>query len=450
MDNKSIFDAWMETNNKLMNNWVTSTQKLQEAVRNGQALEKGSEIYQEWLNKQTEIAKDATEKNGAPANLFSAPLNGNGKSTEMFNQWMESQQNTMKSWYENAQKFFTPFNTANNDVFASVRKSQEQWIEGYNNWMAQWTSPFKAMMPNIADSTARDAYQNMVNMSNTYFKLYEVWAPFYKSISENSLNAESFGKMFDGARFKELMDKSFEVISPVQVKELYAQFNSWFEMMNNYNRHLFQQFSGNLPQAEKLMPFLFFGNDADKSFANIFGAYQRSISPLVRLYAPGKESEMNELFSAQLDKFSRYSTKLNELQHMMYTTGAKNFEKFVFESFEQAKKGTDLGNFQQVFQNWVNQNENAFIELFRTDDYSKLQGELLDLGLELKAGFEKIAEINLQPLPVMLRSEADELYQTIYDLKKRIRQLEKQVGAVNGEEEEKKEAKSSKKKTATA
>jgi hypothetical protein len=45
-----------------------------------------------------------------------------------------------------------------------------------------------------------------------------------------------------------------------------------------------------------------------------------------------------------------------------------------------------------------------------------------------------------------LRSEADELYTTIYELRKRISQLEKQVG---GESTDSKEAKSSKKKTAT-
>ncbi|TND07850.1 MAG: Poly(R)-hydroxyalkanoic acid synthase subunit (PHAsynthIIIE) [Bacteroidetes bacterium] len=451
MDNKSIFDAWVETNNKLMNNWATSTQKLQEAVQNGQALEKGTDIYQEWLNNQTEIAREASEKNTASAGtLFSNPFNGSGKPADLYNQWFESQQNSMKTWFDNSQKFFAPFTAANpNDAFAAFRKSQEQWMETNSGWMNQWIAPFKAMTPNIGDTTAREAYENMVNMSNTYFKLYEVWAPFYKSISEKNFTPETFQKYFDAGKFKDLMDKSFEAISPVQLKDLYNQFSGWFEVINNHNRHLFQQYAGNMPQAEQLMPFLLFGNDPKNAQNNIFSVYQRSINPLIRLYAPGKESELNEIFSKQLDRFSQYGQKLNELQHLMYTTGSKNFEKFVFDSFEESKKGTDMSNFQQVFQNWVNKNESAFVELFRTEAYSKLQGELLDLGLEIKNDFEKVAEISLQPLPVVLRTEADELHQTIYELKKRVRQLEKLVGAGENEEE-KKEAKSSKKKAATA
>jgi hypothetical protein len=456
MENKTIFDAWLETNSKFMNNWVSSTQKLQEAVRGGQGLEKGTEIYQEWLNNQTEIAKTAAEKNqAAVGSIFSAPLNGNGNNaaTDIYNNWIETQQKAMKGFLD-ASQFYAPL-AGNNDAFSAVRKAQEQWVSNYSTWMNQWTAPFNALTNNLGDSTARDAYQNMLNTSNTYFKMYEVWAPLYRSMQNNTFSPELFKQTFSTEKFKELMDKSLEFLSPVQVKELYAQFASWFETINNYNRHIFQQFAGNMPQAQQLMPFLLFGNNPQNPANNMFGFYQRAFNPLVRLFNPGKESELNEQFSALLDKFAQYGQKLNELQYLMYTTGAKNFEKFVFDNYEEVKKGADLGNYQQVFQAWVAKNEEAFVALFRTDEYSKLQGELLDLGLELKNGFEKIAETSLASLPIMLRSEADELYQTIYELKKRVRQLEKAAGIEEGAveaavETEKKETKASKKKTANA
>jgi|GEM_PF-2957737 len=457
MENKTIFDAWLETNTRFMNNWVSSTQKLQEAVRSGQGLDKGTEIYQEWLNNQTEIAKSAAETNkSAFGSIFSSPfgINGaaanvNGSPAELYNQWIDAQQKALKGFFEASQSFYAPLN-GGNDAFAAVRKAQEQWLENYTGWMNQWTAPFSSLSKNLGDNTAREAYQNMLNTSNTYFKLYEVWAPLYKSMTSGTFSPELFRQNFSADKFKELMDKSLEFLSPVQVKELFAQYSSWFETFNNYNRHIFQQFAGNMPQAQNLMPFLLFGNDKN-NVNNLFGVYQRAFNPLVRLFAPGKESELNEQYSALLDKFAQYGQKLNELQYLMYTTGAKNFEKFVFENYEEVKKGADLGNYQQVFQAWVAKNEEAFVGLFRTEEYSKLQGELLDLGLELKNGFEKIAETYLASLPIMLRSEADELYQTIYELKKRVRQLEKEAGIEEGATEEKKETKaSSKKKTANA
>lgn len=460
MENKTIFDAWMETNSKFMNNWLTSTQKLQEAVTSGHAIEKGSEIYQEWLNNQSEIAKGAAETGKATfESVYSNPFATSGEKNgtanafnpaDFYSQWMNAQQNAMKQFMDNAKAFSVPFNNTN-DVFANVRNAQEQMMQQTNTWMNQWTAPFTAMSKNINDGTARDAYQNMLNMSNTYFKMYEVWAPMYKQMTANTFNAEQFKELFNTEKFKTLLDKSFEFTSPVQLKELYTQFNNWFEVINNYNRHAFQSVSGSMPQQmQQLMPFLMFGNTAGNT-NDIAGFYQRAMNPLVRLFAPGKESEMNELYSELLTKIGTYGNKLNELQYLLYNTGTKNFETFAFESYEDVKKGADLSNFQQVFQNWVSKNEEAFLSLYRTEEYSKLQGELLDLGLEIKGIFEKIAESALQPLPVMLRSEADELHKTIYDLKKRLRELEKANGAT--EElfsEEPKTAKTSKKKSATA
>lgn len=462
MENKTIFDTWMETNSKFMNNWLTSTQKLQEAVTSGHAIEKGSEIYQEWLNNQSEIAKEsaATGKTTFET-IYSNPFATNGATNgaaasfnpaDVYTQWMNAQQNAMKQFMDNAKNFTTPF-AAGNDMFANVRNAQEQMMSQANTWMTQWTAPFSAMSKNINDGTARDAYQQMLNMSNTYFKMYEVWAPMYKQMTANTFNAEQFKDLFNTEKFKNLLDKSFEFTSPVQLKELYTQFNNWFEVINNYNRHAFQTASANMPQQmQQLMPFLMFGNN-NANGNDIAGFYQRAMNPLVRLFAPGKESEMNELYSELLNKIGTYGNKLNELQYLLYNTGTKNFETFAFESYEDVKKGADLSNFQQVFQNWVNKNEEAFLSLYRTEAYSKLQGELLDLGLEIKGNFEKIAESALQPLPVMLRSEADELHKTIYDLKKRLRELEKANGAAEElftDEPEVKTAKTSKKKSATA
>jgi polyhydroxyalkanoate synthesis regulator phasin len=268
-----------------------------------------------------------------------------------------------------------------------------------------------------------------------------------KNMQNNSFNTEWMKNGFNFDAFKELMDRTMAQVSPVQTKELFQQFQSWAEVVSNYNKHTYQKLTSDVPDNMlKLAPFLLFGNDASTANANnAFAIYQRSVSPLLRLFYPGKESELNELMTGMMEKVSVYGQKLVELQQAMYATGAKTWETFVFENAEELKKGKDLSNIQEVFQNWVNKNEASLIELFKTDAFSKIQAELLDLSLDIKQRSEKVAETLLQPLPIMLRSEADELYTTIYELRKRISQLEKQAGV----EPDSKDTKSSKKKTAT-
>ncbi|MFM8331320.1 MAG: poly(R)-hydroxyalkanoic acid synthase subunit PhaE, partial [Candidatus Methylumidiphilus sp.] len=69
-------------------------------------------------------------------------------------------------------------------------------------------------------------------------------------------------------------------------------------------------------------------------------------------------------------------------------------------------------------------------KLFQTEDFSRLQGELLDAGLTARTHYFKIMEMQLYDLPIALRSEMDDLYKTVYDLKKKVRALEQQADEV--------------------
>ena len=462
METNTFFEAWLETQKQLTENWTESNRKLQESVKNGAAMTDGFTIYKEWLAKQGEITKTASEKATKSFNekvAENSDLFKNGKATanatEIYNNWINAQREQMNKAMENFQGFSTPF-TSNNpfatNSFKQIQDFQQQWWNNTQNFFNQsnqftqpWTNAFQNWGKGLNNDTVKDAWGNMTNISAAYIKFYELWAPVMKNMQNNSFNNEWFKNGFNLDAFKELMDRSIAQVTPVQVKDLYAQFQSWVEVANNYNKHIYQQFAGSIPENMKtLTPFLLFGNDANNTANNIFSVYQRSVTPLLRLFYPGKETELNELMTGMMEKVTVYGQKLIELQNAMYTTGAKTWETLLFENAEELKKGADLSNIQEVFQKWVSKNEESMIELFKTDAFSKIQGELLDLGLDIKQRSEKVAETLLQPLPVVLRSEADELYTTIYELRKRISQLEKQVGGENSSE-----AKPSKKKTAT-
>jgi polyhydroxyalkanoate synthesis regulator phasin len=239
-------------------------------------------------------------------------------------------------------------------------------------------------------------------------------------------------------------------MSPGILKEQSEQIKNMFEVANNFNRHLQEQYTNAIPENMKSMfPFNLNGTDAMNPDSNVFSMYMRNVMPVFRFFNPGKEGELKENTVLLLEKMALYNQKAAELQQHIYVTGAKNWEQFLLEGFEQSKKGVDLGNTQEMFQKWVTKNEEAFTELFKSDAYSKLQGELVDLNLEIRQRNEKIAEEMMQSLPVVLRSEADELYTTIYELRKRLHAVEKQLGETENSLEVK-DSKSSKKKTATA
>jgi BMFP domain-containing protein YqiC len=69
------------------------------------------------------------------------------------------------------------------------------------------------------------------------------------------------------------------------------------------------------------------------------------------------------------------------------------------------------------------------IELFAGNAFSKIQGDLLQIGLQIKTDLDKQMEHYLAPLPVVPRSEVDEMNATIKELKDRVQRLEKALEA---------------------
>ena len=102
--------------------------------------------------------------------------------------------------------------------------------------------------------------------------------------------------------------------------------------------------------------------------------------------------------------------------------------KKVIESIAgKMKSGEEIKSFNEFFDLWIDTNEKTYLELFQTEEFSKLQGELLESTLNVRKHFFKLMELYLYDFPIALRSEMDDLYKTIYDLKKKVKSLEKQI-----------------------
>jgi glutamine synthetase adenylyltransferase len=133
-----------------------------------------------------------------------------------------------------------------------------------------------------------------------------------------------------------------------------------------------------------------------------------------------------ELTKELMEMMSAYQTKNNQMQYMMYTTGMKAMDEMAENLYAKIRNGEDVKEFADVYKNWLNTNDKHFVQLFETPEYSKLMSEVSALQLNLKGKIEKQMEKAMEKLPIVNRSEMDELYKTIQDLKKRINSLEKQ------------------------
>ncbi len=346
---------------------------------------------------------------------------------------------------ENVQDFFETWLSAQEKIFSGFietsKRTQEMLINqqhpdfsglmgGGNNAYSSWMAAVQKSLSETGDFThiLKDYTARLFGSSNAYTKLTEIWLPLMKAAQQRSLNPDSYKDYLDPTKYKELMDSVFGFDSEanklmltqsVQFLELFTgsrnQFtNPWIEATKSS--------IGAFPQVIQGHPESIIG-----IFHSIFKAFDNTVGRAFHVPPVGKDREKFELILRCLDDLSVYSAKNIEYQHTIYTTGFTAMEKVVERLAEKISAGEEIKQYDEFFDVWIDTSEHAYFELFQTDSFSKLQGELLDASLKLRAHFFKVMEMHFTDLPIALRSEMDDLYKTIYDLKKTVRQLERKL-----------------------
>jgi class III poly(R)-hydroxyalkanoic acid synthase PhaE subunit len=320
------------------------------------------------------------------------------------------------------------------DFFDSWFKSQEKFIE---NWME--TS--KKMQESVVGLGApgegiketvgvvADTASKLFSSSNVYMKLTEIWLPLLNAIRERAGNIDSYMNLLDPAKYKEAMDQIFGLSSPETMTAFYDQavkllqtystsamgfMGPWTEAMQK-NVKIFPQFAEGHPES--------FMN----IFHNMFNTFDSTFGKVFHVPAVGKDREKVTLLLGTFDDLAVNMAKNTEYQHAIYVTGITAMKKVIESIAEKIKSGEEIKSLNEFFDLWIDTNEKTYLALFQTEEFSKLQGELLESTMTVRKHFFKLMELYLYDFPIALRSEMDDLYKTIYDLKKKVWSFEKQM-----------------------
>lgn len=482
---KNFVESVLEAQKNLVDNMVENTKK----VTNGnnfinEAIDKGTETYKQWIEQQKNSFNGATQK---AENVTEAAKENINKANEFNQNWLNNQINWVKQAWEMNQNFIkanTPgtdgfsfksnnpadWFTAMNENWSKVNswmnqanqasQMQQQWMnmmqqfnpsqitENYKKATENWTgmfgqfnellnTSFADMQKNMQNATTQDVYGNMINVASSFGKFNEMWAPFWKSIQDKNFNAEQFKKAFNAEAYKEMMDKFFGFM-PDNGRQYMQQATEWW---NNGMKNMAEMGKGGYGNGREFMANMnpFAGQNVFEGMLNGYqsfqNAFQHAVSPIAKMITPSQHTKNAAEWAEIADRMAIFNIKNAEMQYMVYQQGNKVMDKLIENITNKMENGTEINSMTALYQEWLNISDKVYVELFESDDYSKLMAEVSALQLKLRKEVELQAEKMLAGYPVATRSEMDELYKVIYDLKKEVRQLEKMLD-IDGETEE--------------
>jgi len=248
--------------------------------------------------------------------------------------------------------------------------------------------------------------------------------------------------------YKNLMDQYFGFMpegSRQYMQNMGDMMQEGMKQMGGMNMNNYQQMRGMM---NNMMPF-----NSNEMFGNMLNGYNtwynmmnNAFAPLTKMMTPNQYTKTMNEWNEISNRIMVYNIKNAELQYMIYAQGSKVMDQLAENVAGKIQNGTDVNSMMALYQEWLNISDKVYVSLFESDEYSKLMAEVSSLQLKLRKDIEGQLEKFMVGMPVATRSEMDEMYKTIYDLKKQIRQLEKMLD-IDGvqEAEEKLATKKSKK-----
>lgn len=423
------YKNWLDSQNNM---FTSAKAKAADMTGKGQeSADKMTEFYQNWMNNQMEMAKQMWEMNMTHMKNNTQMPNNNDP-MQMWNNWtnnMQSMYNNMNqaNQWNDMMKKYQSMNPMNMDTW---KDTANNWTNMFNQYSEMLNSSFANMQKDMQNGTTQDAFRNMVNVSEAFTRFSEMWAPFWKSIQDKSFNTEMFKQYANPAMYQDMMDKYFGFM-PEQSREYVKNMQN---MMQQNMQNMSKNGMGGYNQMRDMMANMMPGqNDI---FGNMMNGYNKfnsmmneAVAPFSKMMGTDKNVKAMTEWSDIANRMVAYNIKNSELQYMVYNQGTKVMDKLAEYVAKKIESGEELNSMMTVYQEWLNIGDTTFVELFESQEYSKMMAEVNAMQLKLRKDVEKQLEKSMTGIPVATRSEMDELYKTIYDLKKEVREMEKAMKA---------------------
>ena len=337
---------------------------------------------------------------------------------------------------ENSSDYFDGWIKTQQHAITALRDQALQMQSYFKNSASTTENPFSNWSKTVLDAfpSGDDANLSKGVFDKTLFntevlqKLYEFWQPLLKAIADKSIDSASYSNLTDPSKLKQLIDKlfNFDLDGISQLQKQASQF-----------AELYQQFAKPWNGAAKTQAGNFLQGDFSQSestpqawlqqMQSAYAMFEKTTGKIMSVPTLGKDREKLDLLSKYTKALSTFSSRHLEYYQLLHATGYEGNQAVVKTLAEKVEAGEKFEKFDDFFALWINTNEKIFYKLFQSKEFNERRNAMTDAGFKARKFYNQIIEGQLADLPIARRSEMDEVYKIIYDLRKQVKSLQSKI-----------------------
>ena len=348
--------------------------------------------------------------------------NGQGGVLDAWTQMqVEMQKNLWDGWMDAAKTM-----SASNPYMNPYLEATEKWRELTEQSLQAWSSSVSGDAVSV-NGTARSTAEGAIAGQNMMLQLLEMTSKAWGDLapqmaSGNWSNAlaqytqEVQSQWLDAASTGFQESQSVMELWQVYLEESQNVMQLWMEPFKEMpSMSLENVMSGNM-----------------MGLSNVFwDAFEKTVGRYASSPTLGYTRETNQKLLQSFDAWVDVQRSGADYSVRIATISGKAFSAIMDDMLSMSQEGESVSSYQALIQKWITVADKVFVEEFRSPEYIRAQGKLLSATMLYRKREEALQEAFLESRGLPTRTEVDEAHQNIYELRKELRAVKRQLREVN-------------------
>jgi class III poly(R)-hydroxyalkanoic acid synthase PhaE subunit len=154
--------------------------------------------------------------------------------------------------------------------------------------------------------------------------------------------------------------------------------------------------------------------------------YEKEWKPFFNMPQFGMTRYYQEHTNQNIDKYYELQAMLTEFSSLLCQPIEKSFQAVGGDVFSAGAQAGEADAGKAYYAKWISTLEKEYMTLFRSTEYVGCLNKAMKSLNDFIISRQTVLEDMLKLLPIPTNSEMDGLYKELYELKKRVRDLEKE------------------------
>ncbi len=397
-DATNLWDGWRQYQENMMNTWNSSVSAL-------------------WPDRK----KDTQPR----------------KTPEIWQQWWKVQEECYRTWQDGIKNF-----QADNGLLNPLSDSSKIAIRIHQDWLKTIQNRLDLYTPLVPDPVARNMLDRITRSSNLYTSLASFWEDFLNdgTAGEKESNAAASLRKWQEKYFT-ILTEYFTFGLPEGLADIIKKSG---EIAVIYQQNVVDLFKPWIASSPDLQEEFFHALSGDRDASLVFlknwqKAYQQSYGKLFHIPGIGPAGNLAGKMLVSFESYVQYVSSLNDFFAGIYKTGFDAMEGLSKKMDELRAQSKAPSSFREFYDLWWRNNEETYLQLFKTESFGRMFSEMVDAGARLKKRLDDIMTSVVSLWPIPTQKDMDSVYKSIYRLKKdhrnEARKIEELLGRVSRMEE---------------